>query len=191
MHLLRPGLSAVDEVKKRTPFPAPLDLERAVAEDDRRRRLGWGIYVSLTWSVSTLTRLATRHATGLSTQSARSAITYRHCRTAAHGWTRAHDAIIPADRESRFGLFREPPALQSRARGALVGRAIVAAFERSGVFHCCPYTVSVSIRLTAATNCFADTCTRLCLDAAAVQSLFSTPPSPSRYGLAFPPNIKQ
>jgi hypothetical protein len=46
MHLLRPSLSFVEELKRRRETTTPEELYRACAEDGERRRLGWGIYVS-------------------------------------------------------------------------------------------------------------------------------------------------
>lgn len=45
MHLLRPSLSYVKELEKQNPSPTADELQRAYADDDRRRNLGWGIYV--------------------------------------------------------------------------------------------------------------------------------------------------
>ena len=47
MHLLRPSLSFVKELQRRREVAATEDeLQRAHADDDERRNLGWGIYVS-------------------------------------------------------------------------------------------------------------------------------------------------
>jgi hypothetical protein len=46
MHLLRPGVSAVEELRNSTQYPLAHELEKAVLQDERRVRLGWGIYVS-------------------------------------------------------------------------------------------------------------------------------------------------
>lgn len=46
MHLLRPGVSAVEELRNSTQYPLAHELEKAVLEDEKRVRLGWGIYVS-------------------------------------------------------------------------------------------------------------------------------------------------
>jgi hypothetical protein len=46
MHLLRPSLSYVNELKRRRDTATPQELRRAYADDEERRRLGWGIYVS-------------------------------------------------------------------------------------------------------------------------------------------------
>ncbi|EGX97024.1 Fungal transcriptional regulatory protein [Cordyceps militaris CM01] len=45
MHLLRPGLSFVDELQKGTGAPTQEQMELAAAADDERRNLGWGIYL--------------------------------------------------------------------------------------------------------------------------------------------------
>lgn len=46
MHLLRPGISAMEELRKRKLQVRPDEKVEAANEDDRRLRLGWGIYVS-------------------------------------------------------------------------------------------------------------------------------------------------
>ncbi|RSH90377.1 hypothetical protein EHS25_000982 [Saitozyma podzolica] len=159
MHLLRPGLSAVDEVKKRTPFPAPLDLERAVAEDDRRRRLGWGIYLLDTQLACLLNLPAQLSLTDI----------------AAPLPTAGPEPTTPSSQPI------ESPASASSANPLLFSRVLEALLSEGRLSQ--PLSdLGYSI--------VAHTLYRLCLDAAAVQSLFSTPPSPSRYGLAFPPNIK-
>lgn len=45
MHLLRPGLSFVHELRKCAKSPTREELEKAEADDNERRILGWGIYV--------------------------------------------------------------------------------------------------------------------------------------------------
>lgn len=45
MHLLRPSLTFVKELERRRDTATPEDLRRAYADDEERRRLGWGIYV--------------------------------------------------------------------------------------------------------------------------------------------------
>lgn len=47
MHLLRPSLSFVEELRRRKDTASPDELRRAYADDEERRRLGWGIYVSI------------------------------------------------------------------------------------------------------------------------------------------------
>ena len=47
MHLLRPSLSFVEELGRRRVTATPEELRRAYADDEERRRLGWGIYVSV------------------------------------------------------------------------------------------------------------------------------------------------
>ena len=47
MHLLRPSLSSVEELRRRKVTASPEEFRRACADDEERRRLGWGIYVSL------------------------------------------------------------------------------------------------------------------------------------------------
>jgi hypothetical protein len=46
-HLLRDGFSAAEELRRSSLAPNPLDLDRALKQDDRRRRLGWSIYASV------------------------------------------------------------------------------------------------------------------------------------------------
>ncbi|KAJ6443388.1 Heat Labile Enterotoxin Type Iib [Purpureocillium lavendulum] len=46
MHLLRPSLSFVKELQKRTGDPTREELRKAQADDDERRNLGWGIFDS-------------------------------------------------------------------------------------------------------------------------------------------------
>jgi len=46
MHLLRPSLSFVEEIERRRETATPEELRQASADDEERRRLGWGIYVS-------------------------------------------------------------------------------------------------------------------------------------------------
>lgn len=46
MHLLRPSITFVEELKKRREKASPEELFRAHSDDEERRRLGWGIYVS-------------------------------------------------------------------------------------------------------------------------------------------------
>lgn len=46
MHLLRPSLSFVEEIERRRVTATPEELRQACADDEERRRLGWGIYVS-------------------------------------------------------------------------------------------------------------------------------------------------
>jgi hypothetical protein len=46
MHLLRPSLSFVEELERRRVTATPEELRRAHTDDEERRRLGWGIYVS-------------------------------------------------------------------------------------------------------------------------------------------------
>ncbi|OAA50753.1 Fungal transcriptional regulatory protein [Beauveria brongniartii RCEF 3172] len=45
MHLLRPGLSFVQELQKESGTPTQKQIELASAADDERRSLGWGIYL--------------------------------------------------------------------------------------------------------------------------------------------------
>ncbi|KAH8805434.1 fungal transcriptional regulatory protein [Xylogone sp. PMI_703] len=45
MHLLRPSLTFVEELKRRKETASPEELRRAYADDEERRRLGWGIYL--------------------------------------------------------------------------------------------------------------------------------------------------
>ncbi|KAM3498320.1 hypothetical protein MY10362_008355 [Beauveria mimosiformis] len=45
MHLLRPGLSFVQELQKGSGTPTQKQMELATAADDERRSLGWGIYL--------------------------------------------------------------------------------------------------------------------------------------------------
>lgn len=58
MHLLRPSLSFVEELRRRKETASAEELRRACADDEERRRLGWGIYVSvyiqstLAWLIS-------------------------------------------------------------------------------------------------------------------------------------------
>lgn len=47
MHLLRPNLSYITELERRRVRPTAEEIARAYAKDEERRRLGWGIYVSL------------------------------------------------------------------------------------------------------------------------------------------------
>lgn len=47
MHLLRPSLTFVEELKRRKETARPEELRKAYSDDEERRRLGWGIYVSL------------------------------------------------------------------------------------------------------------------------------------------------
>jgi hypothetical protein len=47
MHLLRPGLSFVQELQKGSGTPTQKQMELASAADDERRSLGWGIYVGI------------------------------------------------------------------------------------------------------------------------------------------------
>lgn len=46
MHLLRPSLSFVEEIERRRVTATSEELRQARADDEERRRLGWGIYVS-------------------------------------------------------------------------------------------------------------------------------------------------
>jgi hypothetical protein len=46
MHLLRPSVSFVEELKRRRVTATPAEIHQACAVDEERRRLGWGIYVS-------------------------------------------------------------------------------------------------------------------------------------------------
>lgn len=46
MHLLRPGLTFVEELNRRKEAISSEELRNAYADDEERRRLGWGIYVS-------------------------------------------------------------------------------------------------------------------------------------------------
>lgn len=46
MHLLRPGMSALEELKNRKLQLTPAEKAEAACEDATRQRLGWGIYVS-------------------------------------------------------------------------------------------------------------------------------------------------
>lgn len=46
MHLLRPSLSFVEEIERRRVTATSEELRQACADDEERRRLGWGIYVS-------------------------------------------------------------------------------------------------------------------------------------------------
>lgn len=48
MHLLRPSLTFVKELERRKDTATPEELRRAYADDEERRRLGWGIYVGVT-----------------------------------------------------------------------------------------------------------------------------------------------
>ncbi|KAL1962696.1 hypothetical protein VTN77DRAFT_9240 [Rasamsonia byssochlamydoides] len=45
MHLLRPSLTFVKELERRRDTTTPEELRRAYADDEERRRLGWGIYL--------------------------------------------------------------------------------------------------------------------------------------------------
>ncbi|KFZ03327.1 hypothetical protein V502_11042 [Pseudogymnoascus sp. VKM F-4520 (FW-2644)] len=45
MHLLRPSLSFVEEIERRRVTATPEELRQACADDEERRRLGWGIYL--------------------------------------------------------------------------------------------------------------------------------------------------
>jgi hypothetical protein len=47
MHLLRPSLTFVEELKRRKETASSDELRKAYSDDEDRRRLGWGIYVSL------------------------------------------------------------------------------------------------------------------------------------------------
>lgn len=63
MHLLRPGLSAVQELRSAIPNPDPAELVRREHEDRSRTILGWCIYVRpnkaiLMFSCSTRNSLA-------------------------------------------------------------------------------------------------------------------------------------
>lgn len=62
MHLLRPGLSFVHELQKRAKSPTREELEKAEADDNERRILGWGIYVChrelLGWPIANEMHLA-------------------------------------------------------------------------------------------------------------------------------------
>lgn len=46
MHLLRPSITFVEELKRRREMASPEELLKAYSDDEERRRLGWGIYVS-------------------------------------------------------------------------------------------------------------------------------------------------
>lgn len=46
MHLLRPGISAMEELMNRKLQLTPAEKAEAACEDATRQRLGWGIYVS-------------------------------------------------------------------------------------------------------------------------------------------------
>lgn len=46
MHLLRPSLSFVRELQRREDGVSEQELKKAQADDEERRNLGWGIYVS-------------------------------------------------------------------------------------------------------------------------------------------------
>lgn len=48
MHLLRPSLTFVKELERRKDTATPEEFRRAYANDEERRRLGWGIYVGVT-----------------------------------------------------------------------------------------------------------------------------------------------
>lgn len=52
MHLLRPRLSFVEELRRRKETASAEELRRACADDEERRRLGWGIYVSNLYSLA-------------------------------------------------------------------------------------------------------------------------------------------
>ncbi|KIM99147.1 hypothetical protein OIDMADRAFT_56312 [Oidiodendron maius Zn] len=45
MHLLRPSLTFVEELQRRKETATPEELRKACADDEERRRLGWGIYL--------------------------------------------------------------------------------------------------------------------------------------------------
>ena len=45
MHLLDSTVSAAEEMKKRNPLSPPEELGPAIKQDNRRRRLGWSIFV--------------------------------------------------------------------------------------------------------------------------------------------------
>ncbi|KFY26674.1 hypothetical protein V493_03945 [Pseudogymnoascus sp. VKM F-4281 (FW-2241)] len=45
MHLLRPSLSFVEEIERRRVTATSEELRQACADDEERRRLGWGIYL--------------------------------------------------------------------------------------------------------------------------------------------------
>lgn len=47
MHLLRPSLTFVEELQRRKETATLEELRKACADDEERRRLGWGIYVSI------------------------------------------------------------------------------------------------------------------------------------------------
>lgn len=47
MHLLRPSLSFAKELQKRKDTATEEELQKARADDDERRNLGWGIYVRI------------------------------------------------------------------------------------------------------------------------------------------------
>ncbi len=46
MHLLRPGRTALEALHSQSRSPVADEVQSALAEDKRRHRLGWGIYVS-------------------------------------------------------------------------------------------------------------------------------------------------
>ncbi|RSH93054.1 hypothetical protein EHS25_007407 [Saitozyma podzolica] len=53
-HLLRDGFSAAEELRRSSLAPNPLDLDRALKQDDRRRRLGWSIYLACLFNLPSL-----------------------------------------------------------------------------------------------------------------------------------------
>ncbi|OBT68701.1 hypothetical protein VE03_01825 [Pseudogymnoascus sp. 23342-1-I1] len=63
MHLLRPSLSFVEEIERRRETATSEELRQACADDEERRRLGWGIYL-YDMQISCLLNIAPLFAVG-------------------------------------------------------------------------------------------------------------------------------
>lgn len=90
MHLLRPSLSFVKELQRREGEFSEEELQKAQADDDERRNLGWGIYVSRNKLFHIQVPIngvgpALRHADFCSAQRCASSISRRDQRASTHG----------------------------------------------------------------------------------------------------------
>ncbi|KAH8698650.1 fungal-specific transcription factor domain-containing protein [Talaromyces proteolyticus] len=167
MHLLRPSLSYVKELEKRNTSPSADELQRAYADDDRRRNLGWGIYL-YDMQISSLLNIAPL----LSISEINVPLPIDE-----ETWNGSN----PGERVSPEHVLQQSPSFRTVLDSLLSTEKLPGPLSSFG--HCIVAHTLYRHRLMN---------DRLCTDASAFDTIFSRPamPSDTLYRLAFPSTFK-